>query len=92
MNVIIKLQMPEPGHKSQSVQKKPETSIEQDVSAMLWETESDGDSAVSWKALIKLYKQLESIKKPTPQQLNIMKMIHPALSKYGYHCALPGRK
>jgi hypothetical protein len=78
--------MPEPGAEpKQKSNDPPKLSPEQEVKEMLQLVESDGDASVEWKALMSLYKQLESQKNRTPQQLNIMKMIHPALSKYGYH-------
>ena len=89
-SLVIKLQLPDPGSKP-AQQEEPGRSPEEEVQDMLHLVEADKDSSVEWKALMSLYSELARGKK-TPRIINIMKMIHPVLSKYGYHCAAPSSK
>lgn len=74
--------MPDP-ETSRKAEKR-DCSPEEKVRKALELINSGYDSAVEWIMINKLYRKLSSIKKPNTRVKNILKMISPVLSKYGY--------
>lgn len=60
-------------------------SIEDQVHDALELINSGLDSQVDWIMINRLYQVLCEIKKKTPRVTNLLNMIEPVLSKYGYH-------
>ncbi len=57
--------------------------IEDEIRDSLELIESGRDSAIEWRAIRGLYKQLLDMQQ-TPRVVNLRKMIQPVLNKYGY--------
>lgn len=85
MKILIALGMPEPQAESPAKPKPAERlSIEDQVRDAIECVESGYRSDVEWVLLNKLYKDLRG-RKQTPRIRNLLKMIQPVLSKFGYH-------
>lgn len=62
----------------------PKRSIEDEIRESLELIDSGHDSAIEFRAIRGLYKQLTEMRQ-TPRIVNLRDMIRPVLSKYGYH-------
>ena len=76
------LPAPVPEKKKQEDHKIP---LEDRVREALECIDSGYESGVEWSMINRLYRDLQSLKKPTDRAKNLKKMIEPVLSKYGYH-------
>ena len=87
IKLMLEIEMPD---KATTAAAKPapepvkKVPIEEKVREALECIDSDYDSHVEWIMIRKLYKDLRQLKKPSDRALNVMKMIEPVLSKYGY--------
>lgn len=87
IRVMLEIEMPD---KATTAAAKPAPDpvkalpIEDKVREALECIDSDHDSNVEWIMIRKLYRDLRALKRPSEKALNIMKMIEPVLSKYGY--------
>lgn len=82
MKLSIELEMPPPSkEKPEPVHKQ---SVEERVRECLECVESGRDSHKEWLILSNLYKALLNTKKKSPRGKNILKMIEPVMTKYGY--------
>lgn len=82
MKLTIALQMPEQRQPMQPEECKP--SVEEQVRDCLDLIDSGHESAVEWNMIRRLYRELQS-RERSPRIENLMQMIEPVLSKFGYH-------
>lgn len=84
MRIQLDLQMPEP-QASTSSEKCLPIPVEDQVHHMIDLIESGHESGMEWSCINKFYRKLRAQKNPSERVQNLLKMISPVLSKYGYH-------
>lgn len=85
MQLKLMIQMEPPALVQSQAQQPAQRSIEEEIRHALDCIESGHDSGVEWLMVCKIYKQLLSLEKPSPKAKNILDLITPIMSKYGYH-------
>ena len=82
--IMISLSVPSP----ESTAKKEEiksTPLEDEIRDALELIDSGHESHVEWIMINKVFKALQDRPKKSPRVQNLINMIQPVLSKYGYH-------
>lgn len=96
IKLMLELPMPavsaEPVKQKSQEPKTPEVPVEDRVKEALDCIDSGHDSKVEWSMINRLYRDLKALKKPNDRARNLIKMIEPVLSKYGYHKVPAGAK
>ncbi len=83
--LMVEIGMPTPLPTGPRPVKEAKPPVEDQVRDMIDCIEAGHDSRREWATLNKLYTSLNAEKKKTPRVKNLMKMIEPVLSKYGFH-------
>jgi hypothetical protein len=83
MKIHIELEMPEPGNSGPP--KVDPLTPEERVRDALDEILSGRESKREWSFVNRVYKQLKCQKDPSEKAKNLIEMIEPVLSKFGYH-------
>lgn len=74
-----------PDQKQDQQESKPALSVEDKVRYMLDLVESGYRSDTEWKILNRMFRDLQAMPKKSPRVQNLIRMIGPVLSKFGYH-------
>jgi hypothetical protein len=84
VKILVDIQMPETAEKTVV----PKLSVEQQVRDAIELIESGYDSIIEWKMIKRIYEDLmkRGPSRWNTRHRNLIKMIEPTLSKYGYHC------
>lgn len=83
VRILVELGMPN-GSPSEKPAPQKET-VEEQVRQALECIESGHDSRVEWITINRIYKYLTGLKRPSARANNLLRMLSPVLSKYGYH-------
>lgn len=82
MKLSLAIEMPAPKMERKAC---PRPSVEDRVREALECIDSGYDSSVEWTLINSMYRKLRSLKRPNERAKNLIKMIEPVLSKFGYH-------
>lgn len=83
MKITLNIEMPSKDHYTPEA--CPALSPEEQVRDALDEILSGRDSKREWVFVSKVYKDLLSFHSPSEKQKNLINMIKPVMSKFGYH-------
>lgn len=96
-SIKVMIEMPPPAPQGPQVpvmdrEKDDRPCIEDQVREALDCIDSGYESHVEWLMIGGLYRKLKQLARPSPRALNLIEMIEPVLSKYGYHKVAPSPK